>query len=154
MQNHTQSDVSNTAQQVVNTVLRQFALPSWSRAIAEVLMFGGVFVAASKVSLQLPYHEMPGPLFVIVSLMMLTMIASGVFREDITNCITNLYVHSAYGFFMAAVLLVPTIVFFWPQLLDPKFIFFYMFFAFFVTGAIRPVISGTDFMDGGGRRVN
>ncbi len=117
-------------------------------------MFSGVFIAASKVSLQMPYSEMFAPLVVIVSLMLLTMIASGVFRPEITNCIINLYVHSAYGFMLAAVLLLPTILLFLPQLLDPRFIFFFLFFAFFVTGALRPVISGTDFMDGGGRRVN
>jgi len=66
----------------------------------------------------------------------------------------SLYMHSAYGFMLAAMLLLPTIVLFLPQLLDPRFIFFFLFFAFFVTGALRPLISGTDFMDGGGRRIN
>lgn len=138
----------------MSTIVRQFSLPTWTRGIAEVGMFAGVFVAASKVSLQMPYNEMLVPMLVIVALMLITMIASGVFREDITNCIINLYVHSAYGFLLAAVLLLPTIVLFLPQLLDPRFIFFFLFFAFFVTGTLRPVISGTDFMDGGGRRVN
>jgi len=143
-----------TSQMIWHTAKRQFCLPSWTRGVIEVAMFAGVFVAASKVSLQMPYAEMLAPMLTIVSLMMATMIASGVFREDITNCIINLYVHSAYGFLMAAALVLPTIVLFLPQLLDPRFIFFFLFFAFFVTGALRPLISGTDFMDGGGRRTN
>jgi len=138
----------------METATRQFSLPSFGRGLAECAMFAGVFVAASKVSLQLPYSEMFVPLLAIVALMMACMIASGVFREDITNCIINLYVHSAYGFLLAAILLLPVLGLFLPSLFDPRFIFFFLFFAFFVTGALRPLISGTDFMDGGGRRIN
>ena len=138
----------------VKTVTKQFALPTWPRGIAEAGIFAGVFVAACKVSLQMAYVDMIFPMFVIVSLMMVTMIASGVYRTDITNCIINLYTHSAYGFMIAALLLLPTIILYLPQLLDPRFIFFFLFFGFFVTGALRPLISGTDFMDGGGRRTN
>ena len=138
----------------VKTVTKQFALPTWPRGIAEAAMFAGVFVAASKISLQMAYAEMLVPSLVIVTLMMLSMVASGVYRNDITNCIINLYTHSAYGFLVAALLLLPIIILFLPQLLDPRFIFFFLFFAFFVTGALRPLISGTDFMDGGGRRTN
>ena len=147
LQNHGQQlGEKGTQHQLLSTVLRQFSLPNLSRGLAEVAMFAGVFIAASKISLGMPYDQMFVP--------MVTMIASGVFRKDITDCIVNLYLHSAYGFALAAVLLLPTIVFFLPQLLDPRFIFFFLFFAFFVTGALRPLISGTDFMDGGGRRVN
>jgi len=155
LQNNGQQAKSDNSQSVlVSTVLRQFSLPTLTRGAAEIAMFSGVFVAASKISLDMPYNQMFSPLVIIVSLMMITMIASGVFREDITNCIMNLYMHSAYGFMLAAMLLLPTIVLFLPQLLDPRFIFFFLFFAFFVTGALRPLISGTDFMDGGGRRIN
>jgi len=133
---------------------RQFSLPSWPRSLIEIAMFAGVFVAASKISLQMPYSEMLAPMLTIVTLMMVTMIASGVFREDITNCIINLYVHSAYGFLLATMLLLPVVLIFLPQLADGRFIFFFLFFAFFVTGALRPLVSGTDFMDGGGRRIN
>ncbi len=139
---------------LMETATRQISFPSWRRGLAEFAMFAGVFVAASKISLQLPYEEMLVPMLSIVALMMASMVASGVFREDITNCIINLYVHSAYGFLLAAVLLLPTIALFLPSLLDPRFIFFFLFFAFFVTGALRPLVSGTDFMDGGGRRIN
>ena len=155
LQNHGQQLGEKGAQhQLLSTVLRQFSLPNLSRGLAEVAMFAGVFIAASKISLAMPYDQMFVPMVTIVSLMMVTMFASGVFRKDITDCIVNLYLHSAYGFALAAVLLLPTIVFFLPQLLDPRFIFFFLFFAFFVTGALRPLISGTDFMDGGGRRIN
>lgn len=154
MRNDGQQLGENGTQPYLSTAVRQFALPTLSRGLAEVAMFSAVFVAASKISLDMPYYQMFAPMMVIVALMMFTMIASGVFRSDITNCIMNLYMHSAYGFVLAAVLLLPTIVFFLPQLLDPRFIFFFLFFAFFVTGALRPIISGTDFMDGGGRRIN
>lgn len=156
MQNNNQQSDNPAANDLfqVSTLTKQFALPTWPRAIAEVFMFLGVFVAASKISLQMAYADMFFPAIVIVSLMMVTMIASGVYRADITNCIINLYTHSAYGFMIAAMLLLPTIMLVLPHLLDPRFIFFFLFFAFFVTGALRPLISGTDFMDGGGRRTN
>lgn len=139
---------------LLTTASRQISFPSLRRGLAEFAMFSGVFIAASKVSLQLPYSEMLVPMLSIAALMLASMVASGVFREDITNCIINLYVHSAYGFLLAAILLLPTIALFLPSLLDSRFIFFFLFFAFFVTGALRPLISGTDFMDGGGRRIN
>jgi len=136
------------------TAKRQFCAPTWGRGVIELAMFAGVFAAASKISLDMPYSEMLAPMLTIVTLMMFAMIASGVFRPDITNCIINLYVHSAYGFLLATLLLLPMILLFLPELADGRFIFFFLFFAFFVTGALRPLISGTDFMDGGGRRIN
>ena len=93
---------------LLKTASRQISFPSLRRSLAEFAMFAGVFIAASKVSLQLPYSEMLVPMLSVVILMMASMVASGVFRDDITNCIINLYVHSAYGFLLAAILLLPT----------------------------------------------
>ena len=117
-------------------------------------MFGCVFLAAAYVSLDFGIQKMLPGLVPLVVIMMLSMVLSGVYREELRNNIMNVYMRSLFGFGVA---LVATLVFlniFMPQFVDKKFILFFVFFAFFVTGTVRPLISGTDFMDGGGRRIN
>lgn len=90
----------------------------------------------------------------VVFIMMISMVLSGVYREEITNSIMNLYVHSAYGFVLASITFVTFVSWVAPEYATVKFTFFFLFFAFFVINTMRPLISGTDFMDGGGRRIN
>lgn len=117
-------------------------------------MFAGVFIAAGFISLGLGVTSMLEPMVPVILVIMLSNVASGVYRRDITNSIMNIYVHSAYGFLLASIGFLVTIALFFPTYADAKFIFFFLFFAFFVSNTIRPLISGTDFMDGGGRRTN
>lgn len=134
--------------------LRQISFPGVAQGIFECVMFGAVFLAAAYVSLDFGIQQMLPGLVPLVAIMMISMVMSGVYRRDITHCIMNIYVHSLYGFAIAIVLLLIYLNIFMPKFVDDKFIVFFLFFAFFVTGTLRPLVSGTDFMDGGGRRVN
>lgn len=66
----------------------------------------------------------------------------------------NLSVHSAYGFLLATVVIVVSARWIVLVYANLKFTFFFLFFAFFFTNTMRPLISGADFMDGGGCRTN
>lgn len=138
----------------VSTLTRQIRFPTFFRALIESLLFCCVFIAAGYVSLGHSIGAMLEPMVPVVFIMMMSMVLSGVYREEITNSIVNLYVHSAYGFVLASVIFIVTAKWVVPEYANLKFEFFFLFFAFFVTNTMRPLISGTDFMDGGGRRIN
>ncbi len=135
-------------------MLKQISFPSFLRALIEIAMFCGVFLAAGYISLGVGLMELAQPMIPVVFVIMLSSIMSGVYRRDITNSIMNIYVHSAYGFLFASMGSLAVLAIFYPQYSSSKFIFFFLFFAFFVSNTVRPLISGTDFMDGGGRRTN
>ena len=155
MNSSASSDSVTTAMQQFSRVLmRQIKFPTAMRALVESLLFCAVFLAAGYVSLGVPLGHILVPMVPIVLLMMLAMTLSGVYRPEITNSIMNLYVHSAYGFILGAIMFIITMPLIAPELATAKFEFFFLFFSFFVINTMRPIISGTDFMDGGGRRVN
>ena len=139
---------------ITRLVARQVRFPTFLRAVTESLLFCCVFLAAGYVSLGYSISAMLAPMVPVVFIMMMSMVFSGVYRKEITNSIMNLYVHSAYGFVLASITFVVFVSFVAPDFATLKFTFFFLFFAFFVTNTMRPVISGTDFMDGGGRRTN
>jgi len=145
---------SNKLLAVSDKLLKQISFPTPLRAVIEIAMFAGVFAAAGYISLGLGFDAMLAPMIPVIFVIMLSNVASGVYRRDITNSIINIYVHSAYGFLLSSIGFFITIGLFFPALVDTKFIFFFLFFAFFVSNTVRPLISGTDFMDGGGRRTN
>ena len=60
--------------------------------------------------------------------------------------------HSAYGFLLSTIAVLVIVSQLAPVYADPRFVSFFLFFAFFVTNAVRPLIGGTDFVDGVGRR--
>lgn len=135
-------------------ISRQVKFPTFFRALTESLFFCGVFLAAGHISLGLDVKDMLVPMVPVVLVMMLSMVFSGVYRPEITNSIMNLYIHSAYGFVLGSIMFCITTQVFLPEYATLKFQFFFLFFSFFVTNTMRPIISGTDFMDGGGRRTN
>ena len=139
---------------ISDRLLKQISFPGPLRAIIEIGMFAGVFAAAGYISLGYTVSEMLAPMVPVILVIMLANVASGVYRRDITNSIMNIYVHSAYGFLLASIGFLLVIGLFFQTFVDSKFIFFFLFFAFFVSNTVRPLISGTDFMDGGGRRTN
>lgn len=134
--------------------VRQFRFPKFMRGLTEMLIFCGIYLVAGYISLGISIQAMLTPMVPIVLLMMFCMVASGVYREEITNSILNLYIHSIYGFFLASIGYLLLTFALPPEYAGPKFIFFFLYFAFFVMNTLRPIISGTDFMDGGGRRNN
>lgn len=147
-------NISSAMNVVSDKLLKQISFPSALRALTEIGMFAGVFLAAGYISLGLGVREMLAPMVPVILVIMLANVASGVYRRDITNSIMNIYVHSAYGFLLATIGFLLTIGVFFPAYADSKFIFFFLFFSFFDSNTVRPLISGTDFMDGGGRRTN
>ncbi len=146
--------VSSAAGAIAEKLVKQISFPSPLRAITEICMFAGVFAAAGFISLGLGIGDMLAPMVPVILVIMLSNVASGVYRRDITNSIMNIYVHSAYGFLLASIGFLITLALFFPSHATTKFIFFFLFFSFFVSNTVRPLISGTDFMDGGGRRTN
>ena len=137
-----------------SAAVRQFRFPKFVRGLTEALIFCSIYLVAGYISLGISIEAMLIPMVPIVLLMMFCMVASGVYREEITNSILNLYIHSIYGFFLASVGYLLLTFALPPEYSGPKFIFFFLYFAFFVMNTLRPIISGTDFMDGGGRRNN
>ena len=135
-------------------LLRQLRFPSFTRGATEALLFALVFLAAGYVSLGHGVGDMLEPMVPVVLLMMICMVCSGVYRRDISHSMANVYCHSIYGFILAAVALIVFVAWLAPAYASAKFIFFFLFFSFFVINTMRPLISGTDFMDGGGRRIN
>lgn len=146
--------VASAVHLLVETQLKQFSFPSPFRALIEICMFAGIFFAAGYISLGMSVPQMLVPMVPITLVFMLASVSSGVYRTDITHSVINIYIHSAYGFLLSAVGILLLLAVFFPTYTNQKFIFFFLFFAFFVTNTIRPLISGTDFMDGGGRRTN
>lgn len=136
------------------TAARQVRFPTFIRALVESLLFCCVFLAAGYVSLGYSVHAMLAPMVPVVFIMMMSMVLSGVYRKEITDSIMNIYWHSAYGFVLATVIFLAFVPLIGPEFASMKFKFFFLFFAFFVINTMRPLISGTDFMDGGGRRTN
>lgn len=148
------SNASERISTIGKTALRQIRFPSLSRALTEAFLFAAVFLAAGHVSLGLSVFEMLSPMVLFVFIMMISMVLSGVYRTEITSSIMNLYYHSAYGFCIASALCVVVVHLLVPQFANGKFEFFFIFSSFFVMNTMSPLLSGTDFMDGGGRRTN
>lgn len=148
------ASVRSLLQAACRTFVRQVRFPTFLRAVVESLLFCSVFLAAGFVSLGHPPQEMLVPMVPVVFVMMLSMVFSGVYRKEITNSIMNLYWHSFYGFALATAVFLLVVPLIGPEFSSLKFKFFFLFFAFFVINTMRPLISGTDFMDGGGRRTN
>ncbi len=146
--------MSHALQSSSKVVIRQVKFPGLIRAAAESLLFSFAFLAAGYVSLGLALTEMLVPMVPVVFIMMLSMVFSGVYRPEITNSIMNLYIHSAYGYVLASFMFILSVPLIAPEYATLKFEFFFLFFSFFVINTMRPILSGTDFMDGGGRRTN
>ena len=149
-----QSLVSSTVQTTSRIAFRQVKFPSFMRGVTESLIFCSVFLASGYVSLGLGITAMLVPMVPIVLIMMLSMVFSGVYRPEVSNSIMHLYIRSAYGYVLGSVLFVITVHLLMPEYATLKFEFFFLFSSFFVMNTVRPIISGTDFMDGGGRRTN
>ena len=146
--------ITELFQSLLERVTKQISFPSPLRALIEIAMFSGVFLAAGYISVGVGVSRLLDPLVPVVLVCMLASVVSGVYRRDITNSIMNIYVHSAYGFLYCTIGFLVVIAVGFPQFYQPKFIFFFLFFSFFVTNTVRPLVSGTDFRDGGGRRQN
>jgi len=149
-----QGILQNLSSLCLMTFVRQIRFPTFVRAVAESLLFCCVFLAAGYVSLGHSIGMMLAPMVPVVFIMMISMVLSGVYREEISHSIVNLYLHTIYGFVLASVIFIITARWIVPAYANLKFELFFLFFAFFVTSTMRPLISGTDFMDGGGRRTN
>ncbi len=135
-----------------SVLLRQFAAPTPVRALVEALVVAAVFVAAGSVALDAPLVELLGPLVPVVLAMMLASIASGVYRPEIGNRISKVFIHSTYGFVLGAAAVIATLFVVAPQMLTVRFVGFFLFFGFFVMNTVRPLLCGTDLNDRGGRR--
>lgn len=146
--------VTDSTRVLMRLLLRQIRFPTLSRCVVETAMFSIVFLVAGHASLEHSAAEMLAPMVPVVLVMMLCSVASGVYRHDINNSIVNIYAHSAYGFVLSSIGFLVTASQLAPDYTNSRFVFFFLFAVFFVTNTLRPLISGTDFLDGGGRRGN
>ncbi len=148
------SELASSAQSVGECLVRQIRFPTIAQGVIETAVVALVFLSAGYVSLGEGIGVLLSPMVPVVFVIMACNVASGVYRKEIRNCITNMYVHSSYGFVLSVVAFVATLWVVEPAYLTAKFVFFFLFFGFFVTNTVRSLTSGTDFMDGGGRRGN
>ena len=151
MSNRTLVTVS-AAQSLSTTLLRQFRFPTPMRGAVEALVVAAVYLAAGTVALDVPFRDLLGPLVPVVIAMMLSSVASGVYRPEIRNRIANVFAHSTYGFALGAVAIVVTLAVVAPELLTLRFVFFFLFFGFFVVNTLRPLLCGLDPDERSGRR--
>ena len=133
-------------------LLRQFSFPTPMRGAVEALVVSAVYLAAGIVALDVPFRTLLGPLVPVVLAMMLSSVASGVYRPEIRDRISNVFIHSTYGFALGAVAIVVTLSVVAPELLTLRFVSFFLFFGFFVINTVRPLLCGFDLDDRGGRR--
>ena len=133
---------------------QQFSLPGLTRGVVEALLFAAIFATAASFSLGLAVIDYAGTMAIVVFVMLACMVASGVYRDDISEDIAKVYLHSGYGYLLAMacfLMLMPVL----PEVYSrPKFVFFFLFLSFFAISTLRPVICGTSFINGGGRRHN
>ena len=134
------------------TLLRQFSFPTPVRGAVEAVAVAAVYLAAGTVALDVPFRALLGPLVPVVLAMMLSSVASGVYRPEVRGRIGNVFAHSTYGFGLGAVAIVATLSVAAPELLTLRFVSFFLFFGFFVVNTIRPLLCGFDLDDRGGRR--
>ena len=133
-------------------VVRQFSFPTPMRGAVEAVAVAAVYLAAGTVALDVAFRELLGPLVPVVLAMMLSSVASGVYRPEIRERVDNVFLHSTYGFALGAVAIVVTLSIAAPELLTLRFVFFFLFFGFFVFNTLRPLLCGFDLDDRGGRR--
>lgn len=138
------SALGGSGRSLGRTLLRPVHFPSPPRCLVELAMLAAVFLVAGHVSLGHGVGEMLGPMIPVVLVMVLCSVASGVYRPEITGSVIALYVHSIYGFVAAATLFVAFVSALAPVYASPRFVFFFLFLAFFVTHTVRPLLSGTD----------
>jgi len=113
---------------LARTAMRQFRFPRFLRGVVELLMLSGVFLIAGIISLGSPVAHMLGPMVPVVFMMMLCMVASGVYRTEINNSILRQYLHSLYGFALATGGFMLITHWLPQEYSSPKFVFFFLFF--------------------------
>ena len=145
-------DLAAAGQSLSARLLRQFSFPTPMRGAVEALVVAAIYLAAGTVALDVPFRELLGPLVPVVLAMMLSSVASGVYRPEVRDRISNVFVHSTYGFALGAAAIVVTLALVAPGLLTLKFVSFFLFFGFFVLNTLRPLLCGMDLEERGGRR--
>ena len=139
-------------QSLPSLLLRQFSVPTPMRGLVEAVVVAAVYLAAGTVALDVPFETLLGPLVPVVLAMMLSSVASGVYRPEIRDRIGNVLLHSTYGFALGAGAIVMTLAVVAPELLTLRFVFFFLFFGFFVINTVRPLLCGIDLDERSGRR--
>ena len=124
------------------------------RVSIEALMFSILFIVTGVISLSVPLQDMVGPMIAVVCMMIACMIVSGVYHQDTANSILTVYKRSIVGFGLSVVGLFGLLSILPDVFSTGRFVFFFLFFQFFVINTVRPLLYGTDFIDGGGRRQN
>lgn len=139
--------------EVSRRLVRQFRLPSPARFVIEASLIAGLFMACVWMSGDAWVSATYEPMIWVTAVMMVAMTASGVYRREIWNSVENIYLHGAYGFVIAGSAALITLSQVAPRLLQGKFAFLFLFLTFFALNTIRPLLSGSEITNGGGRRA-
>ncbi len=130
------------------------AAQSVLRVLVEALLFASVFIVTAVISLSVPVQQMVGPMIAVVCMIICCMIVSGVYQQDAAKSVASVFKRSVYGFCLSAAGLFVLLNVLPDVYSTGRFVFFFLFILFFVTNTVRPLLYGTDFNDGGGRRSN
>ena len=124
------------------------------RVLIEALLFSTLFIVTGVISLSVSLQDMVGPMIAVVCMMIACMIVSGVYHQDTADSILTVYKRSIVGFGLSVVGLFGLLTILPDVFSTGRFVFFFLFFQFFVINTVRPLLYGTDFVGGGGRRRN
>jgi len=144
---------SSAAPRFARCLIRQFRLPTFTRFLFEAFVIGGLFIASVWMCGEVTVSVAMVPMVVVTLVMMMAMIASGIYRREIWASVGNLYVHSAYGFVIAGSAALFTLSRLAPELLEGNFAFLFLLLTFFALNTVRPLVSGGELTTGVGRRA-
>lgn len=126
---------------MVDQIKQRASLPTAFIGIMEALLFCGAFVAGGLLLQGGEFAAMLLPMLAFVAIMMLSMVACGVYKPEVKRSALRLFRHNLMGFGVAVggLVLLQMIV---PQLdMSLDFFLFVVLMSFFAVGTIRPVIS-------------
>ena len=126
---------------MVNKIKHQATLPSLPIGVLEVLIFCGAFLVCGTIALNSSITAMILPMLLFTSVMMVSMVLSGVYKADIARSIILLHKRTAAGYLCAALMMLVLTGLSTSEFFDFKFIALAFIFSFIVISTIRPVIS-------------
>lgn len=128
---------------MVKRFKRQIALPTVSTAVLEVGIFCAAFLTTGSIGLNRTVGSMLLPMMLFACIMMISMIVTGVYREDISRSIIRLHKRTAIGYSIAALGMLFMTLWSASDLFSVHFLGFVLLFSFFIVGTVRPVIVDT-----------
>ncbi|MDO6462275.1 hypothetical protein Q4485_16315 [Granulosicoccaceae sp. 1_MG-2023] len=125
---------------MVKKFKRQIAMPSVSTGVLEVSIFCIAFLATGVIGLHRTVPSLILPMVLFAAVMMISMIVTGVYRDDISHSIVRLYKRTALGYGIGAAGMLIFVLVSTSELFTLHFVGFVLMFSFFMVSTVRPVI--------------